>query len=429
MKEDLDDTQKALVEDTKFLADLDKNCATKKEEWAGIQKMRGEEALAIADTIAMLNSDDALELFKKTLPGSASFIQELATVSQLKRRALELVKGAQKHRAVNRIPLDLISMALSGKKVDMSKISKMIDELVAVLGTEQQDDNDKKEYCETQIDSLEDKVKVLTRDVSDLEKAIAEAKEKIATLASEIKALTEGIAQLDKDVAEATEQRKEENEDYKSLMASDTAAKELIGMAKNRLNKFYNPKQYKAPPKRELTDEERAESTVAFVQMVGAAAPPPPPTAPSYSKKSEESTGVITMMDMLVADLDKEMQEAEVEEKNAQEEDEQFMSDSADKRTDDSKAITDKDGAKADTEVALEEATKSHGSKLKELMATEEVLSGVHGECDWTLENFDARKEARTGEVESLKKAKAVLAGADFSFVQRASIHSLRGRQ
>merc|ERR1719487_2831089 len=75
MKEDLDDTQKALAEDKKFLADLGKNCAIKAEENAANQKLRSEELLALADTIKVLNDDDALELFKKTLPGSASFVQ------------------------------------------------------------------------------------------------------------------------------------------------------------------------------------------------------------------------------------------------------------------------------------------------------------------------------------------------------------------
>merc|ERR1719386_635922 len=98
---------------------------------------------------------------------------------------------------------------------------------------------------------------------------------------------------------------------------------------------------------------------------------------------------------MLIADLDKEMQESEVEEKNAQEEYEEFMSDSAEKRAVDSKAITDKAAAKADMETALSDAKKDQTSKTKELMATEEVLSNTHGECDWLLQNFDARKEAR----------------------------------
>merc|ERR1719210_62199 len=67
---------------------------------------------------------------------------------------------------------------------------------------------------------------------------------------------------------EATEQRKEENEDFKDLMASDTAAKELMKFAKNRLNKFYNPKLYKAPPKTELSREDRIVEN-----MSGTAAP------------------------------------------------------------------------------------------------------------------------------------------------------------
>merc|ERR1719284_2281711 len=75
MKEDLDDTGKALLEDKKFLADLDKNCALKTEEHQSNMKLRGEELLALADTIKILNDDDALELFKKTLPSSASFMQ------------------------------------------------------------------------------------------------------------------------------------------------------------------------------------------------------------------------------------------------------------------------------------------------------------------------------------------------------------------
>merc|ERR1719229_1221539 len=75
MKEDLDDTGKALLEDKKFLADLGKNCALKTKEHEENMKLRSEELLALADTIKVLNDDDALELFKKTLPSAASFMQ------------------------------------------------------------------------------------------------------------------------------------------------------------------------------------------------------------------------------------------------------------------------------------------------------------------------------------------------------------------
>merc|ERR1712224_423414 len=85
-------------------------------------------------------------------------------------------------------------------------------------------------------------------EIKSLEDSIADMKSTIETLTEEIKALEEGIVALDKSVAEATVQRKEENEDYTELMAADTAAEQLLEMAKNRLNKFYNPKLYKPPP-------------------------------------------------------------------------------------------------------------------------------------------------------------------------------------
>merc|ERR1712242_137687 len=115
--------------------------------------------------------------------------------------------------------------------------------------------------------------------------AIAAAKEGIATLTEEIAALETGIKDLDKSVAEATAQRKEENTDFKELMASDSAAKELLGMAKNRLNKFYNPKLYKAPAKQELSAGDRiyenmggaALAEVRVHSQRNTAAPSPPP--------------------------------------------------------------------------------------------------------------------------------------------------------
>merc|ERR1719440_1770490 len=130
----------------------------------------------------------------------------------------------------------------------------MIDDMVASLKTEQLDDDHKKEYCAKQFDLADDKKKGLEKSVADLETAIEDAKDGIAAAKSDIEALQDGIKALDKSVAEATEQRKEEHEGFVETMAADSAAKELLAFAKNRLNKFYNPKLYKAPPKRELCE-------------------------------------------------------------------------------------------------------------------------------------------------------------------------------
>merc|ERR1719460_1355855 len=194
-KEDLDDTTKSLVEDEAFLKDLAKNCKTKEDEWATRCKIRSEELLAIADTIKLLNDDDALDLFKKTLPAaSSSLIQLKSSGRAIKQKVL----AALQQTGQPDFRLNLISLALKGKKVSFAKVLTMIDDMIALLGKEQTDDNDKKEYCETLIDKTEDDLKQLELEVSDLGKAIADYKEQVATLTEEVAALAAGIKALDK---------------------------------------------------------------------------------------------------------------------------------------------------------------------------------------------------------------------------------------
>merc|ERR1719506_1323881 len=339
MKNDLEDTIEDLGEDTKFLADLKKNCEIKAKEWEGICKSRQDELVALSETIKILNDDDALELFKKAIP-SASFIQIQETISALRARARAVLSTSKNKHSPQ---IDFIELYLSGKKAGFEKVIKLIDEMVVELKKDQIEDDNKKEFCATQFDITEDKKKELERAISDTDKGIDQAKSILAAATDEIEVLEESIAALDKSVAEATAQRKEENADYQVLMAQNKGAKELILFAKNRMQKFYNPKLYKPPPKRELTEEERitlnmggtlaptnppggiAGTGVSFQQTRNGAiaAPPPPPEATSYSKKGEESGGVIAMMDSLKADLATEIQEMEFTEKDSQEEYEQ----------------------------------------------------------------------------------------------------------
>jgi len=318
-------------------------------------------------------------------------------------------------------------------------VIKLIDDLVATLKQEQLDDDNKREYCAFELDKTDDRRKQLEDTIADLATLIDESEEAIAKLAAEIQALKSSIAALDKSVAQATEQRQAENAEFKDLMSSNSASKDVILFAKNRMNKFYNPKLYKAPPKRDLSEGDQIyvntggdipteapggianTGITALVQLAShkAAPGPPPEVAAAYTKKSGEKGGVIAMMDLLVADLDKEMNEAKVEEKNAQEEYEQTMSDSADKRRQDSKSLTDKESAKADLTSSLEQSQGEKKSTEKKHMDTMRYLGNLHSECDWLLKYFEVRKTSRADEMDALGNAKAVLNGADYSFLQR----------
>jgi len=447
MENDIEDTQEALAADNKFEKELAAGCETKTAEWEEIKKTRSDELVALSETIKVLNDDDALELFKKTLPGaSSSLIQLEVSASSEKARALEMIRAAAEKS--KRPGLDLIALALKGKKVGFDKIVKMIDEMVVNLQKEQQGDDSKKEYCDTQLDQAEDKKKQLELSVSDSESAITEMEGSIEKLKEELAALEDGIRALDKSVAEATEQRKEDNADYKELMKGNGMAKEVLGWAKNRLNKFYNPKLYKPPAKRELSSEDRIVenmggevpteapggiagtgigASASFVQIrehsqLRREAPPPPPeTFGPYTKKGGEGNGVITMIDLLVKDLDKEMSEAKIMEQDAQADYEKMLEDASTKRATDAKSMSEKSNAKADTEEALQDEKQKKTSTMKDVMAVAKYMGSLHGECDFLLQYYDARKSARTDEQEALKSAKAVLSGADYALLQTAT--------
>merc|ERR1719382_136925 len=120
------------------------------------------------------------------------------------------------------------------------------------------------------------------------------------------------------------------------------------------------------------------------------------------------------MIDLLVADLNKEMAEAKTAESDAQADYEADMKDAAETRRSDAKALTDKQSALADAEGDLQSAKDDHAAHTKELHAVLKAIASLHGECDWLLKYFDMRKEARTGEIDALNNAKAVLSGADY---------------
>merc|ERR1719174_927998 len=128
-------------------------------------------------------------------------------------------------------------------------------------------------------------------------------------------------------------------------------------------------------------------------------------------------------MDMMIADLDKEITEVDSEEKEAQKEYEQLIADSAAKRAADAKSVEDKEAEKAALEARLLKDVEEKTATTKEAMLTHEYLAEVHGDCDWLLSNFATRKTARAGEIDALTKAKAVLSGADYSLLQSAEIH------
>merc|ERR1719364_408958 len=266
------------------------------------------------------------------------------------RRAKSLIEKAMMTDKAHTVNRHLILAALKSGTGGFEKVNTMIDGMNEVLEGEQ--------------------------DVGDLSAAIDEQRDAIAAVGSEIEALKKGLEDLDKSVAEATEQRKEEHSDYIDEAASNQAAVDLLGMAKNRLNKFYNPTLYKEP---EPVAEEEFFGQIALTRADPGA---PPETFGEY-KKSESSSGVINMIDEMIKEMKDEMAESKRDEEEAQKDYEETMNDAATKRADDSKLMVTKEGEKAEATTKLEELKETKRTKKGQLEVLEDKIDNLHKTCDF----------------------------------------------
>merc|ERR1719299_157070 len=422
-KDALEDETEEAAETSKFLTTLEKDCATKEADMAERTKMRTMEITAISEAIGILNDDDALDVFKKALPSSfaqtVGFLQKGDSKASRARKAQALLAGvAGKTKDVHlNLMLYSLNSKLKMKSGAFEEVKKMIDDMVVLLGKQQKEDEKQKAYCEDEFEKAADEEAATKTKLAQTDATLAELTDKIGTLMEEISGLEASIAALDKEVADATEQRKEEHASYVEQMQMNEAAMGLVEKAKNRMQKFYNPTLYKAPPKTENTMEEKIIEAGTFAQIRMHVAPPPAPEMPSGPvQKSGKSAGVIGMMDTIINDLGSDMKDMEYEEKTAQKDYAELMADSQATRAGDTKALTGKKSTKATTETELMTTKEIRSATATDLKQVGTVIADLHAACDFIMQNFDLRKEARTNEIEGLKNAKAVLSGASFSF-------------
>jgi len=415
----LEDAQKEAADAEKFAKQLETQCGTKEAEMATRTKARSEEIAAISEAIAILNDDDALDVFKKAIPSAlvqtgVGFLQHsTGKASPAKKAQAILAQTAAKYKSA---PLRLMLYTLNSKlklksKGGFGEVVKMIDDMVVLLGKQQQEDDKQKEWCAGEFDKAADDEAGATTKLAQIDATLSEEADKITQAMEEVSVLTKEIEELDHAVAEATEQRKEEHAQYIETMQMNEVAAGLVGKAKARMAKFYTPGVAAAS----------LISIESFVQVsshdeFGVAPLQAPETFSGKVQKNEKSSGVLALMDSVIRDLENDSKDGEYEEKTAQADYAELMGDSQASRAQNSKSIVDKNAAKAEAEQKSMSTKEAQASTSQELKLTQNMIKDLHASCDFIMQNHDLRKEARASEVDSLKNAKAVLSGANFGF-------------
>merc|ERR1719316_164925 len=139
-------------------------------------------------------------------------------------------------------------------------------------------------------------------------------------------------------------------------------------------------------------------------------------------EKNESSGGLLSMMQGIIADTKQLEAEAMTAEEDAQKAYEIFVKDSNEAITEKTKDMINKQEVKGKVEAEKAEKELQKGETVATLEQLDSELHDLHVTCDYLMKNYDIRTTARDEEIEALKQAVAMFAGASFSnFLQ--SVH------
>jgi len=297
----------------------------------------------------------------------------------------------------------LSSLAVRVRMDAFERVKKAIDDMVAALLQEKQDEIKHKDFCVDELNQNQLQTEKKVRDKSDTETKIAQLEATIQRLSEEVEALKAEIAEMQVQLKRAGEDREAANKVFQLTVADQRETQKLLRAALGVLEEFYGT-------------QDAAAAASAFVQgrrqePVG---PPPPPGFEEHKKQSA-SGGVMSLITQIIEDakaMEKEAVDAEQESQAAYTSFVESTNASINKKA---REITNKSAEKAKTEIELVKSKEILGEIATELEELSNYNAELHKSCDFVMRNFDLRQTARDEEVEALKQAKAILSGAKFS--------------
>jgi len=366
------------------------SCAEKTEDWSKRSSLRKMELDGVKKALEVLTSDEAKELFAKSIKpgfsggGASSFIQvaSLTDTATGDQKALTVLEK----RAEESHSFRLAALAADIRMQDhghFDAVIKSIDDLLAQLDEEEKEDIAK-------VDSCKEEYKDLTSSKNDLDwkiennKAKVQKHEKAISQKTEAKEVTiESIEDADKQLADMLKERKEGNDAYKKAKDDDEKAIALLRKANQALAKYYET-AFLQQPDLKLSDKDSA---------------------------SNQTQGVVSLIDMIITDLTQELAEGKAAEKAAQ-----LAYEKMKQSIEDQKAKLEKKKINLEGQIAEEGTSKTAEEDLQkenedDLDNTKKTEADLKKTCDDAIRLQPERRKKRKIEADGLNQAKEFLAG------------------
>merc|ERR1719379_2970413 len=248
----------------------------------------------------------------------------------------------------------------------------------------------------------------LNADIEKLTAKIDKATTKSADLKEQVKELQKELAELADTQAEMDKVREDSHTTFVEEQAELTKGLDGIRKALEVLRNYYESKE-------EALIQDNSQFS-AFMQQ--------PAVPEKHSPSTGAGGGIIDMLEVIEADMAKNLAEIEAEEEAAQTEYDQLTQENKVTKATKEQDVKYKTKEYQSLDKAIAELTSDREGAQTELDAVLEYYEKIKDECIAKPETYEERKKRREAEIAGLKEALSILEGA---FLQRGQQPGLRG--
>jgi len=391
---DLEVTSKDLAEAQKSKSTLHQDCMAAAEEFELSTKSRGEELGALATAKKVIQESTGGATGQSYGLNQMSFMQVSSGAELAKVEAVRFVRDlARKSKSPALAQLasrmsSAVKLGAASGEDPFAKVKGLINEMVATLESEAEEDATQKAYCDKEMSETTAKKDDLTAESDKLSTKIAQDKASSAKLKGEVATLQNELAGMAKAKAEADKLRADENASYKTNSAEMSQGITGVQTALKVLKEYY------------------AQDA-------------------SHGSSGGAGSGIIGLLEVCESDFTKGLTEMTAAEETAAAGYEAYVKEDQVANVQKSADVKFKTKEAAGLDKAVAEVSTDLATVTDELTAVLSGLDKLKEMCVAKPEPYAERKARRESEISGLKEALTILEG-EAALIQKSSRHFLR---
>jgi len=283
--------------------------------------------------------------------------------------------------------------------------------VIKTLKEEAADDMKKRDQCFEQYQKIESTVKKTEWLIEKNEAKIGKLEALLEALNEEKDETLEAIEQVKEDVKAMQKTRKEENEAFEEAKKDDQEAIKLLVEARKVLKEYY------------------AKNEIEFGKIQGGEGElllqdPDEALEADFSGKGSRKTetkGIVSLMTMIIEDLNDEIKNAMTAEEKAQDTFEEALKIAKALQEDLEKKVETLSDQIAKKDEDLSDEEKDLENNEDDLQKELDYKKEIEPDCEFIINTFDKRAKFRTAEMDGLIEAKEFLAGASTNLLQKVN--------